>query len=236
MSSLLIIPVPPVKLARAAWVRVIALLLVGLLAAVGLAFYGYQLYRLEAALNSYKQAAAEYQVRTEASNDVGQMEAVFNQYLLRGDRGVLQFMDLPRKNVEQLIQREDNGHRDPILENLVAEEKKWYEQTALPMIEARQKIPAGQPLPDHFFDQYLPVNKIGFLFASERAQSDATGTLQRSVMGAHWLWLPFPLAALLIIGVIVLAIGAMKNVSYLKQAAENPGEEEEDVPEPHEGQ
>jgi hypothetical protein len=47
----------------------------------------------------------------------------------------------------------------------------------------------------------------------------------------RWRWLPFPLAALAIIGIIWLAIGAIKNVSYLKQAAENP-EEEDDEPEP----
>jgi hypothetical protein len=43
MSDVLIIPVPPAKLARAAWVRVIGMMLLGLLAAAALGFYGYQL-------------------------------------------------------------------------------------------------------------------------------------------------------------------------------------------------
>ena len=53
MSSLLMIPIPAIKLARRAWLRLIGLLLLGLLGATALAFYGYQIHRLDAALNSY---------------------------------------------------------------------------------------------------------------------------------------------------------------------------------------
>jgi hypothetical protein len=46
----------------------------------------------------------------------------------------------------------------------------------------------------------------------------------------RWLWLPFPVAGLLFIGMVALGVGALRNVSYLKQAAEN--EEDEDGEEP----
>ncbi|MGZ4868582.1 MAG: hypothetical protein ACXV7C_15240, partial [Candidatus Angelobacter sp.] len=56
-------------------------------------------------------------------------------------------------------------------------------------------------------------------------------TLQQAEDQLRWLWLPYPLAGLLAIGVLALGIGAMKSVKHLKQAAENP-EEEDDGPEP----
>ncbi len=79
MSSELIIPVPPVKLARAVWARVIGLLLLGLVAATALAYYGYELHRLSGALNSYQQAVLQYQMRTEAIDRLSDMEAAFNR-------------------------------------------------------------------------------------------------------------------------------------------------------------
>jgi hypothetical protein len=45
-------------------------------------------------------------------------------------------------------------------------------------------------------------------------------------MQQRWLWLPYPVVGLLGIGVVWLTVGAFKNVSHLKQAAENKGEEE----------
>ena len=38
----------------------------------------------------------------------------------------------------------------------------------------------------------------------------------------------FPIAGLVFIGMIWLVIGAIKNVSYLRQAAENPEEDDSD--------
>jgi hypothetical protein len=84
MSSDLIIPYPPAKLARAAWARMIGLLLLGLLGAVALAYYGYQLHRLNAAVNTYQLAVFQYQMRTEAIDRLSDMEAAFNRYLLDG--------------------------------------------------------------------------------------------------------------------------------------------------------
>jgi hypothetical protein len=240
MSSVLIIPVPPVKLARAAWVRVIALLLVGLLAAAGLAFYGYQLYRLEAALNSYKQAAAEYQVRTAAIDHLSDMEAAFNRYLLDGNSANMGLIQADKQRVEQLAQADADAQDDKLLQSLVTTEQKWYGQAVQPMIEERRKLAAGQGLPEDFLAKYRAAPQdlqiVNFETNTENEHRQAQVTLRQTENQMRWLWLPFPLAALLIIGVIVLAIGAMKNVSYLKQAAENPGEEDESGPEPHEGQ
>jgi hypothetical protein len=156
------------------------------------------------------------------------MEEVFNLYLLRGDRDVLQFMAQPRTNLEQLAQREINGQRDPILVNLAADTKKWYEQTVQPMVDARQKVPAGQPLPEHFFDAYHAVDKTGVLFASESAQNNAASAMLSASVNPRWLWLSYPLAGLLVICVVALTVGAVKRVHQLRQAAEDAGDEEED--------
>ena len=70
--------------------------------------------------------------------------------------------------------------------------------------------------------------------ATENAHREALQALQQTEDQLRWRWLSFPLAALAIIGIIWLGIGAIKNVSYLKQAAENP--EEDNDPEPQAGQ
>lgn len=214
--------------------RIFGLLLLALISALGLGFYGHRLNRLEDAATAYKKATFQYQTRNLALQSVNQMEEALNHYLLRGDRGFLQLMAQPRSNLDHLAQEEVNGQRDPLLANLAAETKKWYEQTAQPMVEARQKLAAGQPLPEHFFDSYAPVDTIGFLFASESAQHSATSAMLEASMNPRWLWLPYPLAGLLMIGVIWLAIGAMKHVSYLKQAAENLEDEDDETDPTHE--
>lgn len=237
MSSLLVIPIPPAKLARRVWIAVFGLLLLALTAALALGYYGHRLNRLDDAVTAYEKATLQYQTRNLALQDVSQMEEIFNLYLLRGDRGVLQLMAQPRNSLEQVAQQEINGQRDPILVNLAADAKKWYDQTVQPMVEARQKVPAGQPLPEHFFDPYLPVDKIGFLFASESAQNNATKAVAGASMNPRWLWLPYPLAGLLAIAVVALTVGAVKRVHQLKLAAEDSGEEEDehDATEPQDG-
>jgi hypothetical protein len=238
MSSILIIPVPPAKLARAAWARVIGLLLLGLLAAAALAFYGYQLYRLDGALNDYKQAAAQYQVRTEAINHLSDMEAAFNRYLLDGNSANTGLIQADKQRIEQLAQSNADAQNDKLLQGLEATEQKWYGQAVQPMIEERRKLAAGQGLPEDFLAKYRAspqdLQIVNFETNTENEHRQAQVTLRQTENQMHWLWLPFPLAGLLVIGMVVLAIGAMKNVRYLKQAAENPGEEDEG-PEPHEG-
>ena len=235
MSSTLIIPVPPVKLARAAWVRVIGVLLLGLLAAAALGFYGYELYRLNGALNRYQQAMLQQQMRTEAINRLSEMDVSFNRYLLDGNSANTGLIQADKQRIEQLAQANADAQNDKLLQGLVAAEQKWYGQAVQPLIEERRKLAAGQGLPEDFLAKYRSAPQdlqiVNFEIATENAHREALQALQQAEDQLRWRWLPFPLAGLAIIGMIWLAIGAMKNVSYLKHAAENP-EEEDDEPEP----
>lgn len=232
MSSTLIIPVPPVKLARAAWLRVIGVLLLGLLAAAALAFYGYELYRLNGALTGYQQAMLQHQMRTEAIHRLSEMDVSFNRYLLDGNSANTGLLQADKQRIEQLVEQNDGAKNDNLLQGLVATEQKWYAQAVQPMIEERRKLAAGQGLPEDFLAKYRAAPQdlqiVNLEIATENAHREALQTLQQTQDQLRWRWLPFPLAALAIIGMIWLAMGAMKNVSYLKQAAENGDEDEED--------
>jgi hypothetical protein len=235
MSSTLIIPVPPAKLARAAWFRVIGVLLLGLLAAVALAFYGYELYRLNGALSRYQQAMLQHQMRTEAINRLSEMDVSFNRYLVDGNSANTGLIQADKQRVEQLGQANADAQNDHLLQGLVAAEQKWYGQAVQPLIEERRKLAAGQGLPEDFLAKYRAAPQdlqiVNLEIATENAHREALQALQGTEDQLRWRWLPFPLAGLAIIGIIWLAIGAIKNVSHLKQAAENP-EEEDDEPEP----
>ncbi|HVG92178.1 MAG TPA: hypothetical protein VNB54_11875, partial [Alphaproteobacteria bacterium] len=104
MSSTLIIPVPPAKLARAVWLRVIGVLMLGLIAAAALGFYGYELHRLNGASSSYQQAVLQYQMRTEAIDRLSDMEAAFNRYLLDGNSANTGLIQADKQRIEQLAQ------------------------------------------------------------------------------------------------------------------------------------
>ena len=235
MSSTLIIPVPPAKLARAAWVRVIGVLLLGLLAAAALAFYGYELYRLNGALSRYQQAMLQHQMRTEAIHRLSEMDVSFNRYLLDGNSANTGLLQADKQRIEQLAQSNTDAQNDKLLQGLVATEQKWYGQAVQPLIEERRKLAAGQGLPEDLLAKYRAAPQdlqiVNVEIATENAHREALQALQQTQDQLRWRWLPFPLAGLAIIGMIWLAMGAMKNVSYLKQAAENP-EEEDDGPEP----
>src|SRR6476646_2273416 len=234
MSSTLIIPVPPAKLARAAWLRVIGVLLLGLLAAAALAFYGYELYRLNGALSKYQQAMLQHQMRTEAINRLSEMDVSFNRYLLDGNSANTGLIQADKQRIEQLAQTNTDAQNDKLLQGLVAAEQKWYTQAVQPLIEERRKLAAGQGLPEDFLAKYRAAPQdlqiVNLEIATENAHREAQQTLQQAEDQLRWRWLPFPLAGLAIIGVIWLAIGAMKNINYLKQAAENP-EDDDDEPE-----
>jgi len=235
MSSTLIIPVPPAKLARAAWLRVIGVLLLGLIAAAALGFYGYELHRLNGALSSYQQAVLQYQMRTEAIDRLSDMEAAFNRYLLDGNSANTGLIQADKQRIEQLTQANADAQNDKLLQSLVAAEQKWYGQAVQPIIEERRKLAAGQGLPEDFLAKYRAAPQdlqiINFEISAENGYHQAQQTLEQTEDQLRWRWLPFPLAGLAIIGMIWLGIGAMKNVSYLRQAAENP-EEDEGGPEP----
>jgi hypothetical protein len=232
MSSLLMIPIPAIKLARKAWIRLIGLLLLGLLGAAALAFYGYQIHHLDAALNSYKDAASQYRARTEAIHRLSDMEAAFNRYLLDGNSANLGLIQADKQRIEQLAQWDASAQHDQLLQNLVAAEQKWHGQAVQPIIEERRKVTAGQGLPEDFLAKYRAAPQdlqiVNFEIAAENTYHQAQQALEQSENQLRWLWLPYPLAGLLVIGVIALTIGGIKSVNHLKQAAESEGDEEED--------
>jgi hypothetical protein len=235
-SDELIIPFPPpAKLARAAWGRLIGLLLLGLLAAAALGFYGYQLHRLNGAVNSYQQAVFQYQMRTEAIDRLSDMEAAFNRYLLDGNSANTGLLQADKQRIEQLAQTNADAQNDKVIQSLVATEQKWYGQAVQPLIEERRKVAAGQGLPEDFLAKYRAAPQdlqiINFEMTAENTYHQAQQSLQQAEDQLRWRWIVFPLAGLLMIGVIWLAIGAIRNVKHLKYAAENP-EEEDDGPEP----
>src|SRR5712671_7583355 len=184
MSSEVIIPVPPVKLARAAWARVIGLLLLGLVAAAALGFYGYELYRLSGALDTYKQAAALHQVRTDAINHLSDMEAAFNRYLLDGNSANTGLIQADKQRIEQLAQSNADTQNDKLLQGLVAAEQKWYSQAVQPLIEERRKLAAGQGLPEDFLAKYRAAPQdlqiINLEITTENAYHQAQQTLQQT--------------------------------------------------------
>jgi hypothetical protein len=232
MSSTLIIPVPPVKLARAAWARVIVLLLIGLLAAVALAYYGYELHRLRGAVDSYQQAVFQYQMRTEAIDRLSDMEAAFNRYLLDSNSANTGLIQADKQRIEQLAQANADAQNDKVLQQLVAAEQKWYGQAVQPLIEERRKLATGQGLPEDFLAKYRAAPQdlqiINFETTAENAYHQAQQSLQQAEDQLRWPLAAFPLAVLLAVGVIWLSLGAMKNVKHLKYAAENPEDEEDD--------
>ena len=238
MSSTLIIPIPPAKLARAAWLRVIGVLMLGLIAAAALGFYGYELHLLNGALSSYQQAVLQYQMRTEAIDRLSDMEAAFNRYLLDGNSANTGLIQADKQRIEQLAQANADAQNDKLLQSLVASEQKWYLQAVQPLLESRRNLAAGQGLPEDFLAKYRAAPQdlqiINFEISAENAYHDAQQALQQTEDQLRWRWLPFPLAGLAILGVIWLAIGAMKNVSYLKQAAENPEDDDSDNEPEHE--
>lgn len=236
MSNDLIIPIPPAKLARAAWARVIGVLLLGLVAAAALGFYGYQLHRLNEAVNSYQQAIFQYQMRTEAIDRLSDMEAAFNRYLLDGNSANTGLLQADKQRIEQLAQTNADAQNDKVIQSLVATEQKWYGQVVQPLIEERRKLAAGQGLPEDFLAKYRAAPQdlqiINFEMTAENAYHQAQQSLQQAEDELRWRWIAFPLAVLCAAGVIWLVWGAMRNVRHLKYAAENPEEEDDDEPEP----
>jgi hypothetical protein len=166
-------------------------------------------------------------------NHLSDMEAAFNRYLLDGNSANTGLIQADKQRIEQLAQSNADAQNDKLLQSLVAAEQKWYAQAVQPLIEERRKLAAGQGLPEDFLAKYRAAPQdlqiVNLETNTANAQRDAQLALQQTQDQLHWLGLPFLLAGLLMICVIWLAVGAMKNVSYLKQAAENP-EEEDDGP------
>ena len=234
MSSTLIIPVPPAKLARAAWARLTGLLLLGLAGAAALAYYGYQLHRLNGGVNSYQEAVFQYQMRTEAIDRLSDMEAAFNRYLLDGNSANTGLLEADKQRIEQLAQANADAQNDKLLQSLVAVEQKWYGEAVQPMIEERRKLAAGQGLPGDFLAKYRAAPQdlqiINFEMTAENAYHQAQQSLQQAEDQLRWRWIAFPAAVLVAVGAIWLSVGAMRSVKHLKFAAENPEGDDDTEP------
>jgi hypothetical protein len=209
-------------LARRAHSHVFGILVLGLLAAFGLGYSGYQLHQLNSALNQYTEAAAQHQARMEALNLLYEMETSFARFLLDGNSANLGLMQRDRDTLEQMAQR-DASRNDQVLQNLVAQEKRWYTQTAQPLIDQRKNLPAGQGLSEDFLAHYRAsgtgLELLNPELISQTANSDAFHQLMESQRKLT-VWFSvgyFAAAILVVLGVCVLAWGAFKSVAGLRK-------------------
>ena len=142
-----------------------------------LAFYGYELHRLNGALSSYQQAVLQYQMRTEAIDRLSDMEAAFNRYLLDGNSANTGLIQADKQRIEQLAQANADAQNDKLLQRLVATEQKWYGQAVQPLIEERRNLAAGQGLPEDFLAKYRAAPQdlqiINFEITAENAYHQA---------------------------------------------------------------
>jgi flagellar basal body-associated protein FliL len=212
------------SLARKAHSHVFGILVLGLLAAVGLGYSGYQLHQLNSALNQYAEAAAQHQARMEAINLLNEMDASFTRFLLDGNSANFGLMQRDRETLEQLAQR-DTARNDQVIQNLVTQEKRWYAQVAQPLIEQRKNLPNGQGLSEDFLAHYRAsgtgLDLVNPEAASQTAQGDAFHQLADSQQKLSvWFSAGYLAAAiLLVLGVSALAWGAFKNIAGLRKAS-----------------
>ncbi|HEY6274351.1 MAG TPA: hypothetical protein VIX19_20385 [Terriglobales bacterium] len=212
------------SLARKAHSHVFGILVLGLLAAAGLGYSGYQLHQLNSALNQYAEAAAHHQERMETLNLLYEMETFFNRYLLDGNAANLSLFERDRDTLEQMAER-DISRNDEVVQNLVAQEKRWYTQVAQPLIDQRKNLPASQGLSEDFLAHYRAsgtgLELVHPEAASQTAQNEAFYQLvdsQRKV--SVWLSVGYLAAGLLLVlGFTALAWGAFKNIAGLSKAS-----------------
>jgi flagellar basal body-associated protein FliL len=212
------------SLARKAHSHVFGILLLGLLAAFGLGYAGYQLHQFHSALNQYTDAAAQHQARMEALNLLYEMETSFTRFLLDGNSANLGLMQRDRDALEQLAQREPSRN-DQVFQNLVAQERRWYSQVAQPLIDQRKNLPAGQGLSEDFLAHYRSSGTGLELLNPELVNQTANGDAFHQLMESQrklTVWLTvgyFAAAILLVVGVCALAWGAFRNIARLKKSS-----------------
>jgi CHASE3 domain sensor protein len=217
------VPTPTAgSLARKAQAHVLGVLVLGLLAAAGLGYAGYQLHQLNSTLNQYTEAAAQHQARMETLNLLYEMETSFTRFLLDGNSANLGLMQRDRDSLEQLVQREPSRN-DPVLQNLVSQEKRWYSERAQPLIEQRRNLPAGQGLNEDFLARYRTsgtgLELLDPQLISQTANGDAFHQLVESQRKLTvWSTVGYFAAGILVVlGVCVLAWGAFKNIAGLRR-------------------
>jgi hypothetical protein len=215
------------SLARKAQARVLGVLVLGLLAAVGLGYAGYQLHQLNSALSQYTEAEAQRHTRMQALNLLYEIETAFSRFLLDGNSANIGLMQRDRDTLEQMAQR-DPSRNDQVLQNLVAQEKRWYSQVAQPLIDQRRNLPAGQGLSEDFLARYRSSGTGLELLNPDLINQTTSTDASRQLMEAErkltiWFSVGYIAAAiLLILGVCVLGWGAFKRIAGLRRLPGNP--------------
>lgn len=210
------------SLARKAHFHVFGILLLGLLAAVGLGYAGYQLQQLNSSLNRYAEAAAQHQARMQALNLLNEMETFFSRYLLDGNVANLGLLQRDRDSLEQLAQG-NTSRNDQVMQNLLAQERRWYTQVAQPLIDQRGKLSGGQGLSEDFLSHYRAsgtgLELVNPDAASQATQGDAYNQLADAQRKASiWLSVGYFVAAILLaVAACALAWGAFKNIAGLRK-------------------
>jgi CHASE3 domain sensor protein len=207
--------------ARRVRIFVFALLLLGILGAISLAFAGYRLYQLNAEMSSYAPAASLYRVRTSVIHQLSDMETALHRFLLDGNSSSLNLLQRDKERIEQMAQEDPELRADKLLQGLVAKEQQWYQQVS-PLIEERKNQPGGQGLSEDFVNHFRTLSPdldvISFEVRAEReyrqalegmAQSERQSRLRFSV--ASWFG-----AVLLIVFIIALAGAALRHLGGLR--------------------
>ena len=223
MSSTVIVPLSSRKLARKTSAQIAGVLLLALLGALALAYNGYQLHRLESAKDNYKVAEQHYHLRTEVIHRLNDMQTAFHRYLLDTNTVNLDLMQADKQVVEQLAKQDAAAQSDQLLQNLIAAEQKWNDQVQ-PMVEERKQSAGNPGIPEDVLAKYRAAHPdlqlMAAALSAEKDQHQAQQALQQTESELRLLWLPFPIAVLVLLGSIWLAQKALKSISQLRQMAE----------------
>jgi hypothetical protein len=212
------------SLARRVRAYIVGLLLLGFLGALGLAYAGYRAHRISAAVSDYAGAASLYQARSTAIQRLGDIETAFHRYLLDGNSVNLNLIERDKEALAQLAQQDAQSRADKLLQDMVAREQQWYSQTALPLIDQRKSLPAGQGLSEDFLSHYRTASPdlgiINFENSAEGAyRQSLQGLMQSERQTRFWFLLAcFAVALLLTILIFALASGSLKHVSSLQKS------------------
>jgi CHASE3 domain sensor protein len=224
MSSQATTPAPAGRLAGRARLFVFGLLFASLIGPLGLLFAGYQVYKSNAALNDYRDAASLYRSQAEAILRLNDMETAFNRFLLDGNSANLALVQRDKERIEQVAQQDDRTKGDKLLQTLMAKEQQWFTHVAQPLIESRKGLPAGQGISEDFLARYRAsgsdLGAINFETEMERTYQSAAQELDRVQRELRiWISLAY-LAAALCAGVLAFAMasGALRRLADLKRS------------------
>jgi len=167
---------PVRRVARKVRLFLLALLLSGILGALGLGFAGYHAYQVGAAVSEYATAGSLYRAETAAIHQLSDMEKAFYRFLLDGNSSNLTLMERDKESVEQLAQQDAGLRADKLLQEMVAKAQGWYSQVQ-PLVEQRKNLPAGQGLSEEFLTEFRraspDLNLISYEMKTESAYRQA---------------------------------------------------------------